>query len=167
MCIKKKKINLHCNVQQPHFLFIFLSLFLFFCGQNELDFGSEEPPMSPRTLLQQQHLQTAMHSANLGPTIPAAPATAGQGGRWGHSEQRAKNSVFSNALSSPVRRSLQSYHLAAQGSHHSGNFTPHGDGHRINNEINSYPQQNRDTNPSVSNDSLDMHTDSPDRDFPC
>lgn len=137
--------------------------------QNELDYGSEEPPMSPRTLLQQQHLQTAMHSANLGPTIPAAPATAGQGVRWGHSDQQPKNSVFSNALSSPVRRSLQSYHLAAQGSYPPGNFTSSGDGPpRSNNEINnSHHYQNRDMNPSMSNDCLDMHADSPDHGYPC
>ena len=118
--------------------------------------------MSPGMLLQQQHLQTEMHSANLGSTTPACPATVGQGIRWGHSDQQQpKNSVFSNALSSPVRRSLQSYHT-------SSNFMSYGNGPRCsNNEINnSHHQQNRDTNSPMSNDSLDMRADSPDRDFP-
>ena len=112
-------------------------------------------------LLQQQHLQTAMHSANLGPTAPAGPAAVGQGIRWSHSDQQQpKNSVFSNALSSPVRRSLQSYHT-------SSNFMSYGNGPRSsNNEINTHHQQNRDTNSPMSNDSLDMRADSPDRDFP-
>ncbi|PON52262.1 nuclear receptor family 2 group C protein [Trema orientale] len=132
--------------------------------QNELDYGAEEPPMSPRMLLQQQHLQTAMHSTNLGPTVPAAPTPAGQGLRWGNSDQQAKNSVFSNALSSPVRQSLQPYHLAAQGSYHSSNFMPYGNGPRSNPEANYNHHQNRDT--PMSNDSLDMHADSPDNGFP-
>lgn len=122
--------------------------------------------MSPRMLLQQQHLQNAMHSTNLGPTVPAAPTPAGQGVRWGNPDQQTKNSVFSNALSSPVRQSLQSYHLAAQGSYHSTNFMPYGNGPRSNPEGNYHHHQNRDTNSPVSNDSLDMHADSPDHGFP-
>lgn len=113
--------------------------------QNELECGSEEAPMSPGMVLQQQHLQSAMHSANLGPTAQAGP---GPGNRWAHSDQQQqpKNSVFSNALSSPVRRSLQPYHLAA-----------HGNGPRSSaNDTNNAP---------MPNESLDMHADSPDRGF--
>ncbi|KAM6563638.1 hypothetical protein CsatB_023636 [Cannabis sativa] len=137
--------------------------------QNELDYGAEEPPMSPRMLLQQQHLQNAMHSTNLGPTAPAAPTPVGPGVRWGNPDQQAKNSVFSNALSSPVRQSLQPYHLAAQGSYHSTNPTnvlTCGNGPRSNNEGNHHHHQNRDTNSPMSNDSLDMHADSLDSGFP-
>jgi hypothetical protein len=59
---------------------------------------------------------------------------------------QSKNSmVFSNALSSPVRRSLQPYHLEQGGD--TGYF------------VNGV---NRDTNPTASNDSsMDMHSDSP------
>lgn len=118
--------------------------------QNELDVGSEEPPTSPRMLIQQQHLQNAMHSTHLGPTNQAQTPATGQGVRWGNSDQQGKNTVFSNALSSPVRRSLQSYHPAPQGSF------------RNSNESNLHHHQNRDTTSSpTSNDSLDMHADSP------
>ncbi|GJM98999.1 hypothetical protein PR202_ga16055 [Eleusine coracana subsp. coracana] len=59
---------------------------------------------------------------------------------------QSKNSmVFSNALSSPIRRSLQPYHLEQGGD--TGYFANSG---------------NRDMNPTASNDSfMDMHSDSP------
>lgn len=120
--------------------------------------------MSPRLPFQQQH----SHLTNLGPTVTsninAPAATVGQGVRWGgHSDQQAKNSVFSNALSSPVRRSL---HQAAQGGYNANNFMSSGNGPR-NNETNCPPppHQNRDTN-SPANDSMDMHADSPSHEFP-
>ncbi|KAH7520749.1 hypothetical protein FEM48_Zijuj08G0178500 [Ziziphus jujuba var. spinosa] len=127
--------------------------------QNELEYGGEEPPMSPRPPFQQQH----SHSTNLGPTVTSnlvAPATVGQGVRWGHTDQQPKNSVFSNALSSPVRRSL---HQAAQGGYNSNNFMS-GNGPR-NNETNC-PHQNRETTSPTSNDSMDMHADSPSHEYP-
>lgn len=122
--------------------------------------------MSPRLPFQQQH----SHLNSLGSTVtsnPNAPATVGQGVRWGgHSDQQAKNSVFSNALSSPVRRSL---HQAAQGGYNANNFMSSGNGPR-NNETNCPPphhhHQNRDTNSPASNDSMDMHADSPSHEFP-
>jgi len=127
--------------------------------QNELEYGSEDPQLSPRLPLQHQHSQSAMQSTN--PGIPVSSnslgsMTAAQGLRSGHTDQQGKNSVFSNALSSPVRRSLQHYHLA-QGSYH----PPSGNGPR-NNET-SYPHhQNRDSNTTSSNDSsMDTHADSP------
>ncbi|KAG6386736.1 hypothetical protein SASPL_151909 [Salvia splendens] len=84
------------------------------------------------------------------------PATTGQGLRAGNLDQ-SKNYVFSNALSSPVRRTLQHYHLS-QGGFSSNNAT------RSNENSNN---QNRDTNPLSSNDTLmDMHSDSPGHDSP-
>uniref|UniRef100_A0A5B7AII9 Holocarboxylase synthetase n=1 Tax=Davidia involucrata TaxID=16924 RepID=A0A5B7AII9_DAVIN len=134
--------------------------------QNELEYGTEEPPASPRLPFQHQHPQTAMHLTNSGVPVSSnsfGPVTAGQGLRSGHSDQ-VKNSVFSNALSSPVRRSLQHYHLA-QGSYYSNNIMPSGNGPR-NNEM-SYHHQNRDSNPPSSNDSsMDMHADSPGHESP-
>ncbi|XP_059640938.1 uncharacterized protein LOC132283071 [Cornus florida] len=126
--------------------------------QNELEYGAEEPPLSPRLPLQHQHSQTAMHSNNSGIPVSSnsfGSVTAAQGLRSGHSDHQAKNSVFSNALSSPVRRSLQHYHLA-QGYH-----SPSVNGPR-NNET-SYPHhQNRESNTTSSNDSsMDIHADSP------
>ncbi|XP_047181640.1 uncharacterized protein LOC124848065 isoform X2 [Vigna umbellata] len=89
--------------------------------QNELEYGGEEAPVSPRQPMHQQNSQTAMH-ANFGGSTPSnafGATVAGQGIRAGQPDQQAKNSVFSNALSSPIRRSLQPYHLA-QGSFPSG-----------------------------------------------
>ncbi|GMY11216.1 putative S-acyltransferase [Fagus crenata] len=136
--------------------------------QNELEYGTDEPPMSPRLPFQNQHAQNAMHSTNLGAVVsssPFGPATVGQGVRSGQSDNQGKNTVFSNALSSPVRRSLQSYHLTQVGCH-SNNTMSSGNGPR-NNETNYAHHQNRDnTNSPSSNDCMDMHADSPGHDFP-
>ncbi|XP_051114927.1 uncharacterized protein LOC127240344 [Andrographis paniculata] len=127
--------------------------------QNELDNGTEEPPPSPRLPVpqQQQPPQTLMQLPQSGLPVVSSnafgPMTVGQGVRSGNSDQ-TKNSVFSNALSSPVRRSLQNYHLS-QGGYSANN------GNR-GNENNTNP-----TNPPSSNDtSMDMHPDSPGHDSP-
>ncbi|XP_057775373.1 uncharacterized protein LOC130994341 isoform X1 [Salvia miltiorrhiza] len=124
--------------------------------QNELDFGMEETPSLP--LLNQQPSQTAMLSTQTG--IPVSnvfgPSAAGQGLRSGNSDQ-TKNTVFSNALSSPVRRSLQHYHLS-QGGQYGNNATRSND---------CSGNQTRDPNPPSSNDtSMEMHADSPGHDSP-
>ncbi|KAI3451056.1 hypothetical protein Pfo_007721 [Paulownia fortunei] len=129
--------------------------------QNELDYGTEEPPSSPRLPFQQQQQQSqnAMQSTHSGIPVSShafGPATVGQGLRSVNSDQ-TKNTVFSNALSSPVRRSLQNYHLS-QGGHYANNATR-------SNENNG--NQSRDPNPPSSNDtSMDMHADSPGHDSP-
>ncbi|GKU95177.1 hypothetical protein SLEP1_g8570 [Rubroshorea leprosula] len=133
--------------------------------QNELEYGTEEPAMSPRMPFQhQQHSQTATYLNNIGSPVssnPSSPAIFGPAVRPG--DPQPKNSVFSNALSSPVRRSLQNYQLT-QGSYHSNNVFP-GNGPR-NNETNCTNQQNREGNSTSSNDPMDMHADSPGQYFP-
>ncbi|OMP12101.1 hypothetical protein COLO4_03467 [Corchorus olitorius] len=121
--------------------------------QNELEYG-DEPPMSPRLPLQHAHSPAAAQPNNLGAPISSNPfssAMVGQGVRSGDSQ--VKNSVFSNALSSPVRQSLQHYHLA-QGGHNSNNVLPSVNGQR-NTESNYPHQQNRDVNSPSSNDFMD------------
>ncbi|XP_022751004.1 uncharacterized protein LOC111299811 [Durio zibethinus] len=134
--------------------------------QNELEYGAEESPMSPRLSFQHQHPQTATHPNTLGApfcSTPISPATITQGIRSG--DYQAKNSVFSNALSSPVRRSLQQYH-SVQGGYNSNNVVSAASGPR-NNETNNYiHQQNREANSPGTTDCMDMHADSPGRDFP-
>ncbi|KHG14904.1 hypothetical protein F383_02753 [Gossypium arboreum] len=128
---------------------------------NELDYG-EEPSMSPRAPSQQQHSQPAMQFMNTGFMVSTGSSgqTAGQGTRPDHCDQQSKNLVFSNALSSPVRRSLQHYHIAQEGYCPNGGL-PSGNGAR-NNEPSFLPNQTRDSNPLSSNDSsMDMHADSP------
>ncbi|KAI8004300.1 hypothetical protein LOK49_LG08G01212 [Camellia lanceoleosa] len=118
--------------------------------QTELDYCGEEPAVSPRAPPQNHHSQSTMHSTNSGFLVSSGSSGApngAQGFQTEHSEQQPKNYVFSNALSSPVRRSLQNYHIAQ--------------GFR-NNEPNFVQQQNRDSNSLNSNDSsMDMHADSP------
>ncbi|TYI28789.1 hypothetical protein ES332_A05G269400v1 [Gossypium tomentosum] len=129
--------------------------------QNELDYG-EEPSMSPRAPSQQQHSQPAMQFMNTGFMVSTGSSgqTAGQGTRPDHCDQQSKNLVFSNALSSPVRRSLQHYHIAQEGYCPNGGL-PSGNGAR-NNEPSFLPNQTRDSKPLSSNDSsMDMHADSP------
>lgn len=137
-----------------------------FCVQNELEYGAEESPMSPRQPFHQHHPQTAMHANNASAFAPSnalAAAVIGHGIRSGQPDQQAKNSVFSNALSSPIRRSLQPYQLA-QGGSLSSNIMSSGNGIR-NTEIGYPNSHNRDTNSSNSSDSMDMHADSPGHDF--
>lgn len=113
--------------------------------------------MSPRVAVQHQHTQSSVNFTNSGFPISSgssAPNT-GQGIRSEQCDHQSKNSVFSNALSSPVRQSLQHYHIS-----YPGPGLPSGNGAR-NNEPN-FLQPNRDVNPPNSNDSsMDMHADSP------
>ncbi|XP_019177281.1 PREDICTED: uncharacterized protein LOC109172560 [Ipomoea nil] len=134
--------------------------------QHELDYGAEEPPTSQRLPLQQQQSQTSMHIPNSGFPVSSTsfgPATASNGLRSGHSDQQPKNSVFSNALSSPIRRSLQHYHLVQGGFPQNAPPSSAG-GTRLSD--NNY-LQSRDANLQSSNDtSMDMHSDPPDHEFP-
>ncbi|KAK9748729.1 hypothetical protein RND81_02G076200 [Saponaria officinalis] len=107
--------------------------------QNELDYSGDEPSMSPRAPVQ--------HFTNSGFLVsgPSAQTPSPLASRPDQ-ENQAKNIVFSNALSSPVRRSLQHYHLAQGG--YSPNIARSSD-------LNF-------TRESNSNDSsMDMHQDSP------
>ncbi|KAL6502639.1 hypothetical protein OROHE_024292 [Orobanche hederae] len=130
---------------------------------NELDYGTDEPPPSPRLLPLQSHQQqpqtlTQLPHSGLAVSSnafnPSTIATLGQGQRFVNSDQ-IKNPIFSNALSSPVRQSFQNYHLL------------HGD-FSSNNSIRSNENttnQTRDSHPVSSNDaSMDMHADSPGND---
>ncbi|KAM4131245.1 hypothetical protein ACJW30_01G163000 [Castanea mollissima] len=137
--------------------------------QNELDYCGEEPSMSPRVPVQHQYSQPVTNFMNSGFTIssgPSCPTTAGQGIRSEHCDQQSKNSVFSNALSSPVRQSLQHYHITRGGYCPSGGL-PLGNGARYN-EPTIINNQSRDSSALSlsSNDSaMDMHADSPAHEF--
>ncbi|KAJ7974013.1 Holocarboxylase synthetase [Quillaja saponaria] len=123
--------------------------------QNELEYCGEEPSMSPRAPLQQQHSQPAMNSG-----FPVSSGSSGQGTRSEHCDNQPKNSVFSNALSSPIRRSLQHYHIG-EGGYNPNSGMSVGNGGRSN-EPSFLHQQGRDSSALSSNDSaMDMHADSP------
>ncbi|KNA07262.1 hypothetical protein SOVF_173480 [Spinacia oleracea] len=127
--------------------------------QNELDYCGDEPSMSPRAPVPHHHSQAPTHFANTGFLVsgPSAQTPAAQAPRSEQFDNQTKNSVFSNALSSPVRRTLQHYQLAQGGYCASGGPQP-GNAAR-NNESNYAHNQVRDSN---SNDSsMDMHQDSP------
>ncbi|XP_027366557.1 uncharacterized protein LOC113872881 [Abrus precatorius] len=128
--------------------------------QNELDYGGEEPSMSPRAPLQHQQSQPLMHVTGSGFPVTSGfsgQTIIGQGIRSDHCENQSKNSVFSNALSSPVRRSLQHYQIGEGGNHPSGLSI--GNGNR-NIEPGFLHQQSRDSATFSSNDSaMDMHAD--------
>ncbi|KAK7343760.1 hypothetical protein VNO77_12776 [Canavalia gladiata] len=128
--------------------------------QNELDYCGEEPSMSPRAPPQHQQSQPVMHVTGSG--FPVTSGFSGQtimghGIRSEHSDNQSKNSVFSNALSSPVRRSLQHYQISEGGNNPSG--LSMGNGNR-NTEPSFLHQQIRDCAAFSSNDSaMDMHAD--------
>lgn len=116
--------------------------------QNEMDYG-EDPSASPRLQFPQQCPQSATHFPNAGMQASSGifgQASVGLAPRPSYSDQ-AKNTVFSNALSSPVRRSLQHYHLSQGGSRNHDATSP-----GVNRESNS---------PSNNDSSMDMHSDSP------
>lgn len=120
--------------------------------QNELDYCGEEPPASPRAPQQHQNSQPIQFTnSSFLSSGPSGPISASQGARSEHCDQQPKNSVFSNALSSPVRRSLQNYQIA-QGGYYPTGGPPSGNGPRSN-EPNFIQHQNRDPNPVSSNDS--------------
>ena len=93
---------------------------LFHYLQNELNYCGEEPSMSPRAPPQNQQPQSMMPVTNSGFPVTSGSsgqttAGAGQGLRSDYCENQPKNSVFSNALSSPVRRNLQLYQIGEGG----------------------------------------------------
>ncbi|PSS17445.1 Ubiquitin-like modifier-activating enzyme [Actinidia chinensis var. chinensis] len=129
--------------------------------QTELDCCGEEPSMSPRAPPQNHHSQPTMHLTNSGFPVSSGSSSApntGLGFQTEHSDPQPKNYVFSNALSSPVRRSLQNYHIS-QGGYDPTGVQSSANGFR-NTETNLMQHQNRDSN-SINDSSMDMHSDSP------
>jgi hypothetical protein len=112
--------------------------------QNELDYCGEELSMSPRAPPQNQQPPPMMPATSFPISSGSSGQTiAGQGLRSDYSENQPKNSVFSNALSSPVRRNLQLYQVGEGGN------------------PSFLHNQSRDSNAvSSNNDSaMDMHAD--------
>ncbi|XP_028790231.1 uncharacterized protein LOC114746195 [Neltuma alba] len=123
--------------------------------QHELDYCGEEPSLSPRAPLQQHQSQTVMHVNSSG--FPVTSGSSGQTILGQGCDNQSKNSVFSNALSSPVRRSLQHYQIGEGGYYPSGLSMANGN---RNSEPGFLHQQNRDYTAFSSNDSaMDMHAD--------
>ncbi|KAL5080846.1 hypothetical protein RYX36_009267 [Vicia faba] len=111
--------------------------------QNELDYCGEEPSMSPRAPPQHQQPQPMMPVTSSG-----FPVTSGSSGQTlalqGFRADPCENQpVFSNALSSPVRRNLQLYQIG-EGGISAGNGN-----------------QSRDSNSASSNNdsAMDMYAD--------
>jgi len=100
--------------------------------------------MSPRIPQQHQQSQPLMHATVTGSGFPVTTefpgqTLMGQGLRSEHSDNQSKNSVFSNALSNPVRQVGEV-----------GNYT----------EDNFLQQQSRDSASFSFNDAaMDMHSD--------
>lgn len=116
--------------------------------QHEMDYGGSDAHAAPRV---HQYPQSAGQFANSSCQLSAGSygQTSGLAPRTSNSEQSKNTTIFSNALSSPVRRSLQNYHLTQVA----------GNGGR-NSEANSMGQ-NREANSASSNDTtMDMISDS-------
>ncbi|KAG0500516.1 hypothetical protein HPP92_000588, partial [Vanilla planifolia] len=110
--------------------------------QNEIDNGGDDSSASPTSYLTSNNLSPA----------PFTSSAHGIAARQFPQADQPKNSVFSNALSSPVRQSLQPFHLAQGGDSYAGGAIPPGSGTR----------NNDDSREANSNDSsMDMHSDSP------
>ncbi|XP_031473402.1 uncharacterized protein LOC116245925 [Nymphaea colorata] len=153
--------------------------------QNELDCSGEETSTSPGSQMYHQNAQPQMFLLNNSLAYPGVTGQAlAQGARPSHSDQH-KNSIFSNALSSPVRRSLQPFHLAQAGYLPSNVLQSGNGGRRVgssdtdqhgtfsqNHDISggvqslqvcqAHSHQNREIHASNSNDSsMDIHEESP------
>ncbi|KAJ0971297.1 hypothetical protein J5N97_019256 [Dioscorea zingiberensis] len=115
--------------------------------QNEITYGGEDVSMSPRLPPQHQYPQSMQPASGF--PLPSVGLSL----RTNLSDQ-TKNSVFSNALSSPIRRSLQPYHLAQGGENPDGNGTK-------NHELNTSGQTREHTSFGSTDTSMDMHSDSP------
>ncbi|XP_015942563.1 uncharacterized protein LOC107467861 [Arachis duranensis] len=128
--------------------------------QNELDYCGEEPSVSPRAPPQNQQSQPVMHVTNSGFPLTSGSSVQtmiGQGLRSEQCDNQPKNSMFSNALSSPIRRSLQHYQVGEGGNYPSGLSLVNGN---RNNEPSFVHQQSRDSSAFNPNDSaMDMHAD--------
>ncbi|XP_020572478.1 uncharacterized protein LOC110019232 [Phalaenopsis equestris] len=124
--------------------------------QNEIDDGGHDTSASPRVHYAGQQPQAASPLLTLNMQTPNGlhgSSTVGFPTRSSNQAEQSKNSVFSNALSSPVRRSLQPFQLAqADDFYLAGGTMPSGAGARTN-------DGNRETNSHDS--SMDMHSDSP------
>ena len=123
---------------------LFLIEFLISPMQNELECCIDEPPISPRA----PPPQPTMHVTNPGlmTTSGTSFPTAVPVVRSEQCENQAKNSVFSNALSSPIRRSLQNYQIP-QGGYTSGGTTRSSEVNRGSNS------------PGSIDSSMDMHAE--------
>ncbi|XP_011622538.1 uncharacterized protein LOC18432038 [Amborella trichopoda] len=144
--------------------------------ENELDIGEEDAPMSIPS-------NSQSHPQSLNPSTPTFSGPTGQ-----LPSAQTKSSLFSNALSSPIRRSLHSFQLAhcsdaspntggrrtgpfPEPDHHGGFNGAHGLPH--DSEISTgdpmaevYPHQPHENRDCDSKDSLmDMHEESPFREY--
>ncbi|PKA53818.1 hypothetical protein AXF42_Ash011297 [Apostasia shenzhenica] len=82
--------------------------------QNEIDCGGDDTFQSPRRQHVDCHPQSTLpfSTSNTQTTGLLASSAAVLAPRQPSHNDQSKNSVFSSALSSPIRRSLQPYHLA-------------------------------------------------------
>lgn len=104
--------------------------------------------MTPRSLQQQQ--QTSQATSPF--TNSGSSSAAVQGGfsdqqQQQQQQQPARNYIFSNALSSPVRRSLQNYHISQEG-------------YGVKNNNDQQQQNNNNNRDNFDSSSMDMHADS-------
>lgn len=117
--------------------------------QADLDCYGEEPTLSPRVPLRPANPSFPASSGSSG-----APTAVQQGFRSVPNDHNSKNYVFSDALSSPVRLSLQNYHIGE------GRYYPSMASSQPSYQPNICQSQNRDSNLFDPTDSsMDMHAD--------
>ncbi|CAL9100869.1 unnamed protein product [Musa textilis] len=125
--------------------------------QNEIGHGGEDTSTSPIPQLLHQYPQSSMQfrSTNIHDSSTIGTAAVGLA-RTGHHEE-TKNTVFSNALCSPVRRSLESYHLA-QGGGGASHDTALPQENTIRNHGSNHLDQSQDSL-TCSDSAMDMHSE--------
>ncbi|ERM93527.1 hypothetical protein AMTRI_Chr03g55650 [Amborella trichopoda] len=118
--------------------------------QNELDYGGEEASVSPARQLQHHpNLNPHMHfptPSSQMHNVASGQLVSSQAQRAMNQDQ-AKNSIFSNALSSPIRRSLQ------QGGYYSNRRNGSGDSENVG----SHGSQSSQNEMNNGDSTMDMH----------
>ncbi|KAE8720584.1 putative S-acyltransferase [Hibiscus syriacus] len=131
--------------------------------QNELEYEAEDFPMSPRPSID-HNVQTTTHMNTLSAPFSSTPISAsiiGMGAR--PCDYQGKNLGFSNAISSPIRGSLQHYQSVQVGYQSNNVVSSSSAGRPQSHETNHNNQHNGEDDSSIFNDCMDMpmHADSP------
>uniref|UniRef100_A0A7N1A683 Holocarboxylase synthetase n=1 Tax=Kalanchoe fedtschenkoi TaxID=63787 RepID=A0A7N1A683_KALFE len=124
--------------------------------QDEIEYGTDDAIPTFPSPFGNHHSETVTQPSQMDTPISCnipPPANVGF-------DQQAKNSMFPNALSSPVRLSLQQYHLTDHSDYYSDVHSPD-NRLSVNLTNNQSQRQSRPNPPHIPEDYADMQTDIP------
>uniref|UniRef100_A0A7N0V1Z5 Uncharacterized protein n=1 Tax=Kalanchoe fedtschenkoi TaxID=63787 RepID=A0A7N0V1Z5_KALFE len=125
-------------------------------AMDEIEYGTDDAIPTFPSPFGNHHSETVTQPSQMDTPISCnipPPANVGF-------DQQAKNSMFPNALSSPVRLSLQQYHLTDHSDYYSDVHSPD-NRLSVNLTNNQSQRQSRPNPPHIPEDYADMQTDIP------